>query len=49
MALTTGHSAINAFSPGLQAGQTSGVTTMWKREADTWRLFIRHAMLILSQ
>lgn len=48
MGLETVRPIADAPTAGLQAGQTvqRRFTNIWKREADTWRLFIRHANVI---
>jgi ketosteroid isomerase-like protein len=48
MGLETVRPLTDAHTAGLQAGQTirRRFTNIWRREADTWRLFIRHANVI---
>ena len=48
MGLETVRPLTDAPRAGLRAGQTvqRRFTNIWRREADTWRLFIRHANVI---
>ena len=50
MGLETLQPVADAPAAGLRAGQitTRRFTNIWKREGDTWRLFIRHANVIIA-
>ena len=50
MGLETLQPVADAPAAGLRAGQitTRRFTNIWKREGDTWRLFIRHANVFVS-
>lgn len=50
MGLETLQPVADAPAAGLRAGQitTRRFTNIWKREGDTWRLFIRHANVITA-
>lgn len=51
MGLETLQPVADAPAAGLRAGQitTRRFTNIWKREGDTWRLFIRHANVITAK
>jgi ketosteroid isomerase-like protein len=51
MGLETLRALADSPANGLRAGETARrrFTNIWKREGDTWRLYIRHANVIASR